>query len=462
MQFAGQRTTMFLEPIGEPINELIRLTPDILPEPEAVLLTGITPQATLTDGLTEADFLKLFYKKAVIPDTIFVGYNSIRFDDEFMRFLNYRNFYDPYEWHWDKRCSRWDLLDVVRMTRALRPEGVKWPYTSDGKPTNRLADLAQMNKLVHENAHDALSDVTATIALTRLIQQKQPELFRYLLRMRGKRAVAQLVTRGQPFVYTSGHFSSQSLHTTAVVYLADHPRSEAALVYDLRYDPTPFVAMNVDELVNIWRYKPDREAPRLPVKTLKYNRCPMIAPLGVIKDAATEERLNLSLDKVQLHWQLLKQYMSQLSKNVLAALDYLDEEQMKRQATLVDNPLTVDEQLYERFLPPEDKPLLKVIRQVAPSEIREISAQFQDNRMQLMAPLYMARNYPASLSLEERAVWDAFRKQKLLGGKRSQAAQYFVKLSELAESRPDKQQQYLIEELRLYGESILPVEDAIG
>ena len=167
MQFAGQRTDLELKPIGKPVNCLIRLTSDILPDPDAVLVTGITPQATQTDGLTEHEFLELFETTVNRPDTIYVGYNNIRFDDEFMRFLHYRNFYDPYEWQWQTGRSRWDLLDVVRMTRALRPVGIKWPFASDGSPSNRLELLSSLNGLDHEHAHDALNDVGATIALAR-------------------------------------------------------------------------------------------------------------------------------------------------------------------------------------------------------------------------------------------------------------------------------------------------------
>src|SRR5687768_13372564 len=138
MQFAGVRTDFDLNEIGEPDNFLIKLTDDILPDPGAILITGITPQQTLADGITEAEFLKILHEKISVPGTVFVGFNSVRFDDEFMRYLHYRNFYDPYEWQWVDARGRWDLLDVARMTRALRPEGIKWPFDSMGRPTNRL------------------------------------------------------------------------------------------------------------------------------------------------------------------------------------------------------------------------------------------------------------------------------------------------------------------------------------
>ena len=169
MQFAGQRTDMNLEPIGEPINLLIKLPNDTLPSPDAIMVTGITPQSTQLDGLTEAEFCKYVMEEIFTPGTIACGYNSVRFDDEHMRHCFWRNFYDPYEWQWKDSRSRWDMLDVVRMTRALRPEGINWPVTDDGKATNRLELITKLNGISHENAHDALADVNALIDVTRLI-----------------------------------------------------------------------------------------------------------------------------------------------------------------------------------------------------------------------------------------------------------------------------------------------------
>jgi exodeoxyribonuclease-1 len=460
MQFAGQRTDLTLQPIGEPVNELIALTPDVLPSAEAILLTGITPQQTLAEGLTEAEFMRVFYDVVMQPDTIFVGFNSIRFDDEFMRFLHYRNFYDAYEWQWRNGCSRWDMLDVVRMTRALRPDGIQWPFGSNGKPANRLELLTSVNKLDHRNAHDALADVRATIAVAGLIRDKQPDLFDFLLEHRDKKSVAALVNKNQPFVYTSGRYSSDYLHTTAAVRLTDHPHDNAALVYDLRVDPTPFLAMNVDELLNAWRFTRDPDVLRLPVKTLKYNRCPAIAPLGVIKDEDTQERLKLSLADIKKHLAVLQKQQATFVDNILVALERLDQEREATQSTLVDNPLTVDERLYDGFINDADKSRMQTVRTANPDELSELAHGFQDARLTNLLPLYKARNYPKALTSEEQVAWDNFCQQKLLGGDRPQAARYFTRLQEIAADNSDKHKEYLLEELRLYGESILPADVA--
>ncbi len=460
MQFAGQRTDADLNPIGEPLNLLIKLTPDVLPEPEAIMLTGITPQKTLVDGVTEAEFLKEFYDVASLPDTVFVGFNNIRFDDEFMRFLNYRNFREPYEWQWKDGRGRWDLLDVVRMTRALRPDGIEWPFATDGMPTNRLEFLTAVNKLGHDNAHDALSDVMATIAVAKLMQSKQPELFNYLLGMRDKKKVAELVSSGSPFVYTSGRYPSASLHTTVAVLLASHTNQDALLVYDLRHDPTPFLKMTVEELNEAWKYTKDPDALRLPVKTIKYNRAPAVAPLGVIKDEVTQKRIDLTLETINKHLEILKSNQQEFTEKLKQVINLLDEKREAEQTTLIDDTAAVDGQLYEGFISDYDKQASQKVLNLKPDEIDSTTANiFKDSRLKLLLPLFKARNYPSLLSSEERKSWDEFcHLQLFTGGNDSKLAKYFARLGELSKGSLSSNQTYIVEELQLYGQSLVPTD----
>lgn len=453
MQFAGQRTDMDLHPIGEPHNFLIKLSEDVLPDPDAVLVTGITPQQTIADGLTEAEFLKIFHTEITTPNTIFTGYNTIRFDDEFMRYLHYRNFYDPYEWQYQDGRSRWDLLDVVRMMRALRPEGIKWPIDKKGQPTNRLELLTALNELEHETAHDALSDVRAAIAVAHTIKNLQPKLFDFLLTMRLKQKVAELVLNGQPFVYTSGKYSSEYEKTTIAVLLAEHPKRQGALVYDLRYDPQQFTDLKPTELAEAWRRRKDDPGPRLPVKTLQYNRCPAVAPLNVLDDAS-QKRLNINLAEVQANFNKLKQ-MKTWTKQVLGALDLLDEQQ---QARLLEEDRVVDNQLYDGFFDTADKKTMNQVRSAPADKLADLEPHFKDGRLKELLPLYKARNFPKTLTDKEHKLWERYRTQKLLKGKeQSRLARYFARLTQLGqESNLTSEQQYLLEELQLYGQSLLP------
>jgi exodeoxyribonuclease-1 len=459
MQFAGQRTDLQLKPIGEPHNYLIRLSDDVLPDPDAVFITGITPQKTLSDGIHEAEFLKIFQEEIATPDTIFVGFNTIRFDDEFMRFLHYRNFYDPYEWQWQTGRSKWDLLDVVRLTRALRPDGIEWPLDPKGNPTNRLGLLTSLNRLEHENAHDALSDVYATIAVARMIRGKQPKLFDFLLGIRGKNDVSKLVMRGEPFVYTSGKYASEFEKTTVVGVLAEHPQGRGALVFDLRYDPEPFLKLDPSALAEAWRKRKDEPGARLPVKTLQYNRCPAVAPLSVL-DKASQERLKLSPKTFMANFEKLQAVRDELARGVLQALELLDQ---KQQARLLEDEQEVDARLYEGFFSDPDRTKMSVVRAASPDELADLGESFSDARLNLLLPLYKARNYPKTLSDEERTTWDRFRERKLLGGGvSSRMAKFFERLGEL-DTRTDLsgEHRYLLEELQLYGQSIMPVSDDV-
>ncbi len=460
VQFGGQRTDMGLQPIGEPHDFLIKLTDDIVPDPDAVLVTGITPQQTIAEGITEAEFLRVFEKEIAVPDTIFVGFNSLRFDDEFMRYLLYRNFYDAYEWQWQDGRSRWDLLDLVRMTRALRPAGINWPVDSQGKPSNRLELLTSINKLDHRSAHSALGDVNASIALARLIRGKQPKLFDFLLKMRDKKRVAEFVHNEPAFVYSSGKYANEFEKTTVVTTLAEHPTKRGVLVYDLRHDPAAFASLSAAELAEAWKWKKDvkdskedSKEPRLPVKTLQFNRCPAIAPVSVLDDSS-RQRLGIDMAVIKKHQTQLG-ILKDWTKRVLEALQLLDQQ---KQASFLVDERTVDEQLYDGFFDKPDKTEMAGLRAAEPADISSFDGRFTDQRLKNLLPLYKARNYPKELTAEERSVWESYRNDKLLGGKeQSRLARYFKRLDELAQ-RPDltAQQQYILEELRLYGQSLMP------
>lgn len=453
MQFAGQRTDLELNLVGEPVNILIKITPDILPDPDAVLVTGITPQQVLADGVSEAEFLRIFTQEVAIPGTIFTGFNTVRFDDEFMRCLHYRNFYDPYEWQWQDGRSRWDMLDVVRMTRALRPEGIQWPFDVHGKPTNRLELLTGMNKLDHAHAHDALSDVIATIEVARLIRNKHTRLFDYLFQMRDKRKVADLVREGRPFVYTSGKYPSEFDKTAVVQMVCDHPKKQGALVFDLRHDPAQYANLSVEQLAEKWRWKRDSAEPRLPVKTLQFNRCPAVAPLGVL-DEASQERLKIDLAVVRQHASAL-QAIPDFAVKLCEALEILDK---RPQTSLVSTEQDVDSCMYDGFFDNADKIGMSAIRAARPEEISDLGITFKDQRLEALLPLYKARNYPETLTSEEREQWEKFCEHKLLhGGQQSHMAQFFARIQEIAgQGHLTSHQEYLLQELQLYAESIMP------
>jgi len=449
MQFAGIRTSLELEPIGEPFNLLVKLNDDTLPSPDALMVTGITPQQTVADGYTEAEFAKLLVDEVFIEDTIAVGFNNIRFDDEFVRHLLWRTFYDPYEWSWKDGRSRWDLLDVVRMTRALRPEGIEWPMV-DGKPSNRLELLAQVNKIDHLKAHDALSDVEALIAVTRLIKAAQPQLYGYMLTMRDKNEIKKLVNLEdkQPFVYVSGRFDAD-FHKATVAFPLTTGRNSSVVVYDLRHDPTPYLNMSVKELAKIF-YAPWEERKKdgyqaLPVKELQYNRAPAAAPLGVLSQSDGWNRIGMTEELVSRHRTILLSHPS-FAENIRSLIEDRPEYAVS---------LDPEAQLYDGFLPGQDSLHLAKVRHSSASQLADLHPEFRDERLAPLLLHYKARNFPTSLAQEEVPAWEEWRAARL----RRQLPDFAQRLHDLSQKVTDQDKQFILQEVQLWAESIVPIDD---
>ncbi|HSX28292.1 MAG TPA: exodeoxyribonuclease I [Candidatus Saccharimonadales bacterium] len=448
MQFAGQRTDLELRPIGEPVNILVSLSDEVLPDPGAILVTGITPQKTREEGYSEAEFLKILHDKVVTPGTTIVGFNSVRFDDEFMRFVLYRNFYDPYEWQWKDNCSRWDMLDVVRMTRALRPEGIEWPVDDQGNPTNRLELITARNGLAHENAHDALSDVFALIDVARLIKTKQPKLFTYLLDCRTKHAVGDVVSleNPQPFVYTSGRYPKEHLHTTVAYPVAEGSRPGTAIVYDLRHDPNDWKNASIAEMKQArFATREQRLAENfkpLPAKELAFNKCPAIAPLGVLDEPA-RERLGIDLAVIERNLKTLR--TSGLAERL--------SEVFARDGAW-PKAADVDASLYDGFIGDQDKTLMSAIRASDAKALINFKPEFRDARLTELLLRYKARNFPQSLSDSEREAWEAYRTERL----QTDLPKFIAQLSRIASQTTEEQHHFLLRELQLWAESVAPSE----
>jgi len=422
-QFAGQRTTADLEPVGEPLVIYNRLTPDYLPDPGACKITGISPHTVEKHGLPENQFIQLIQQQLAVPGTCNVGYNNIRFDDEFTRFTLFRNFYDPYQHEWASNNSRWDLLDIVRMTRALRPDGINWPQHEDGSASNRLEDLTRENGISHMDAHDALSDVHATIALARLIRDKQPRLFNFAQANRRKDACRQLLRLDQPqaVVHVSGMIPGEFHHLAVVLALAPHPsNSNGVVVFNLMSDPQELISLaesgaaGVEEMAKrLFTRNADLEAgvSRLPLKTVHINRTPVLAPISVLRQEDAE-RLNTSLETCNTNLQTLlalpKDRMNRLRLAIGSAM----------QSQHFKAPENVEATLYSgSFFSRHDKELFDRIRSSKNGvELTQLSAKdFGDERAAALLFRYRARNFPETLTNEEASRWRQHCREQLDG-----------------------------------------------
>lgn len=456
-QFAGVRTDADLNIIEEPVVLYCKPADDFLPSPQACLITGITPQKAIREGVCEAEFIATIHAEFSRPGTCVVGYNSLRFDDEVTRYTLYRNFFDPYAREWQNGCSRWDIIDMLRLTRALRPEGIEWPTYEDGTPSLRLEDLTRANGIDHGHAHDALSDVYATIEMAKRIKTMQPKLYDYVLANKDKAAAQKMldVTSMKPVLHVSSRYPVEHGNLAVVVPLASHPvNRNSTLVWDLRFDPTPLITLSVDEIRH-YLYLPAEQRkptdPKIALKQVHANKCPILAPAGML-NADEAAKFEIKGDACRTHLGMLRAYPELKTK--LADI-YLEES--------FESDGDPDHMLYGGgFFSDADKQIMQEIRATDPETLAESSFAFQDTRLEEMLFRYRARNFSWTLNSEEQQQWEQYRKERLLTPDKRKLltmSAFYEQLNALY-SQPDLSidQRHILEELNIYAESIYPMD----
>lgn len=413
-QFAGIRTNLELEEISAPLVIYCQPAVDMLPHPQACLITGITPQLARERGLPEAEFIRQIHDEFSQPQTCVAGYNSIRFDDELTRQLLYRNFYDPYEREWKHGNSRWDIIDMMRLCHALRPQGITWPQKDDGSVSFRLEELSAANGISHQDAHDALSDVRATIALARLVKQVQPRLYDYAFGLRSKHRVNELLdlARHTPVLHVSSMYPASMGCIALTMPLAAHPvDSNGVLLYDLRSDPSSWLEMTPDQLrLALFARREDLAdgQERLPVKVVHGNRSPMLATPATLGEERAE-LFGINMETCRRHWQIIHDnpgFISRVGEAFATGPEF----------AALNDP---DFMLYAGgFFSAADKRLMASIRQMDASTLSQAASQlveqFSDKRLPEMLFRYRARNFPHSLTATELSRWREFCQQRLL------------------------------------------------
>lgn len=411
-QFGGIRTDLDLNPIGEPDMWYCQLANDYLPHPVAALITGLTPQLCNQKGLPETEFCRRILERFSQPNTCVLGYNSLRFDDEVTRYSLYRNFYEPYGREWQQGNSRWDLIDIVRACYALRPEGIVWPEKADGSPSFKLEDLTKANGLSHQRAHDALSDVYATIAIAKLVKEKQPKLFQYLLDLRKKTEVSKLfdLVNLTPLVHVSGRFPAIQGCVSWIVPLAPHPTNKNAVIcYNLQADPKPLLELDLASLQQLLYTKTadlDEDQQRLGLKLIHINKCPVLSPAKTLSE---QRAADLGIDRAAClkHLDWLRQNRAAIQPKVMELY------QLPTDYSVETNP---DYQLYNGFVSNEDKQRMEQLHLMSADQLASNPVLFSEDRLNQLLFLYRARNYPQSLTDQEQQRWQRYRSDKLTHG----------------------------------------------
>lgn len=432
-QFAGIRTDLDLTIVGDPVMHYCQIPSDYLPHPQACLVTGITPQLTLRDGIPESEFMMKIHHEFSQANTCVAGYNSIRFDDEVTRHSFYRNFIDPYAREWQNGNSRWDIIDLVRACYALRPDGINWPLREDGAPSFKLEHLSTANDIHHADAHDAMSDVYATIGIAKLIKEKQPKLYQFVFGKRSKHAVNELIDcfNRTPLVHISSKLSAMQGCATWIVPICPHPTNKnSVIVLDLARDPTPLFELSPEMLAEKL-YQPSHMLTegeeRLPIKQIHLNKCPVLAPAKTLSEERAEA---LGIDRQKCIENLDKIKKFRGLEAILHHTFEISEEKKNQKSVDPDYALYTG-----GFFSDSDRNKIAMVRNEKPDMLNR-TWQFDDPRLNTLLFRFRARNFPHTLDAEEVHKWQVHRQAKLFDNALDSSIsleEFMVQINTLAE-----------------------------
>ncbi|WP_158584151.1 exodeoxyribonuclease I [Salinibius halmophilus] len=404
-QFAAQRTDHNLMPIDSPEIFYCQPLADRMISPDAVAITGITPQHAQQNGVPEYQFAERVHALMAQPNTTTCGYNTIRFDDEVCRHMFWRNMIDPYGREFKNNNARFDLLDVMRLTSALRPEGLYWPKRDDGLPSYKLEQLSVANGIEHTDAHDAMADVRATIALAQKVRRQQEKLWHYVFEFRYKHRAKGFLEQlnGAPFLHASGKVSAEFFGTTVLVPLLTHPTNRNEIIcWDARVAPQDCLDASAKDL-NEWLYAKSSELPedvvRPGFKSVHVNKAPMMAPMSLF-DEAVSKRIQISETQVR------------------QCVDYFQSHDWQSLVVEVfSQPFEAEDKdpeqdLYGGFISMHDRQLMDKMRALPAEEWSKFELDLGDPRLAAIAVRLRARYFPHTLTQSEQSRWQAYLEQR--------------------------------------------------
>ena len=453
-QFAGIRTDENLNVLDEHMF-YCKPTRDSLPAPEACLVTGITPQLCEEKGFIEHEFIKKIHTEFSKPETCIVGYNSIAFDDEYTRHTLFRNFLDPYSWHWQNGNSRWDILNVARFCYAHKEDdSLKWVKNDKNRPIFKLDNLAPANHIEHSNAHDAMADVKATIGIASIIKKTQPKFFEYALSLRNKKEVEKLVKLFYPMLLTSSGFGYKSSFTRLVTAVCYHPDySDRAIVFNLNQDPEILLELDIDELKKLtFTRKSDlpKGLEKLELNELVFNKSPMFVC------SPNEDSFKLSsnlIGKFKIDMENCFKNLSFIHQNrskIEEKVQLIFKQPPERQQTS-----DVDQSLYDGFISRHDRIICNEIQNLSPKDFDHYNPPFEDKKLNKLFLNFKARNYPQYLNDFEQDEWFEIVQSRIQNGENGfLSIESFEKsLNHLKESHPERKN--LWKQLEDYVDSFL-------
>jgi exodeoxyribonuclease-1 len=394
LQFAAIRTDLNLNEL-ERHQIQVKLNCDVIPDPEAILIHHI-PVTDMLQGVAEIEAMTQIHALLNTPGTLSGGYNTLKFDDEFLRFSFHRNLLPPYTHQWANQCGRFDLYPLAQLYYLYHHECLNWPTTAEGKITLKLERLSQANQLATGAAHQAITDVEATVALARIFF-KNKEMWRYVMDFFDKAAELKRRAKIPDFLETAqekypiallvGAAGSSDFFQYPALSLGQHLHYKNQTLW-LRLDKKELATSTLDTFTQTtW------------VSHQKPGETFLLPFTGRFKKHLSPERTLITEQNLQ--W--LSDNAPLLSEIQMHYRDYKYPE--------IPN-LDVQADLYTAgFLSREEERLCAQFHVVPPEKKALIAEQFPTARLQEITTRILGRHYPQHLSPTLREKWQGYLSQ---------------------------------------------------
>lgn len=357
-----------------------RLLPHVVPSPGALAVTRV-PISRATDPALPSHYemiCGIADRLCGWSPSIFLGWNTLGFDEHLLRQALYQCLHPPYLTNTDGN-SRTDLLKLCQALGVLRPGVLVVPTGDNGKPSYKLDRLAPANGFDHSNAHDALADVEATIHVARIVRDRAPEHWSDAIRFSQKAAAAAFIDEEPAFVLTESYFGKP--YQYALTRIGAEPSSANVLAYDLEIDPDALRALDGEALAARLRRSPK------PVRRVATNACPFMSAVDAFPafHGLTPDQLLARANIIQSDTAFCARLCAAMEREPYPEPDH------------------VEQRIHSGFATNADKARMRAFHAAGWPERATIAGTFEDARLVELGHRLVFHHAPGLLPLEVRA-----------------------------------------------------------
>ncbi len=364
-----------------------KLSPGIIPEAMALIVNKTTPKILKETNLSHYKMIRQMMEKFnQWKNSIFIGYNSINFDEEFLRRTLFKNLDYPYLTVTNGN-ERADLFSLTRAAYLYYPGCIKTEISDKNNPVFKLDKLAPINGIQHNDAHSAISDVLATVEIAKLLSKSAPNVWKASLMTTNKDKTLKIIKNELTFC-TDFFYYGKSI-PFVLTYVCEHPQWGYPMCFDLKSDPKNYFSLSLKDL-----RKELKKTPKV-IRTIKHKKHPIImnASYGINFDVYKK----IGLEELCQRAKLIKEN-KEFSKKVS---EILNEEAMEKHDFDSQEEVYAEESIYKKFTTKEDNAIMPIFHKAEWEEKFLVLQKFKDERLRYFGKKILYEESPESLPKDE-------------------------------------------------------------